>query len=247
MDHNVNGALVLFVADTGNHQSRKVTLVVRDDNITLGRNITSFKIECFSGRCHTDMSQEKERYEPRKETKTWYSDRSREESRLDYCHTGDVYVADTNNHLIRKIDRFGKSLTIAGSTKIAEQVSFGKELEGCPSPCLAGTQGQKDGFALDAKFSFLNDLVISVNQSALFVTDRHQIRGVDLRTQTVATLTGFDHESDRDGFGPETSFNQPKGVVETADGSIFVSDSASCHTQLATFRNEYTKCQMLVG
>jgi hypothetical protein len=82
-------------------------------------------------------------------------------------------------------------------------------LEGCPSPCLAGTQGQKDGFALDAKFSFLNDLVISVNQSALFVTDRHQIRGVDLRTQTVATLTGFDHESDRDGFGPEASFNQP--------------------------------------
>lgn len=224
---NGNGTLILFIADTGNHQIRKVTLVVQDDDTSFDRNITSFMVECFSGHCHEDKNKERE---PR----PGYSDGTREEARYDsprgitVSHNGDVYVADTNNHLIRKVDRFGKALTIAGSTKIAEENSFGKELEGCTSPCLAGLQGHEDGFALDAKFSFPNDVEISVNQSALFVTDKHHIRSVDLRNQMVDTLAGNDYESERDGFGHEASFNKPEGIAVTADGSIFVSDSSSC-------------------
>ena len=233
---NGNGTLVLFVADTGNHQIRKVTLVVHDDNITFERNITSLMVECFSGCCHEDKNQERE---PR----PGYSDGSSPEARFDsprgitVSHAGDVYVADTNNHLIRKIDRFGMSLTIAGLTKIAERNSIGKELEGCPKPCLAGTQGHTDGFAFDAKFSFPNDVVISVNQAVLFVTDRHHIRIVDLQNQTVDTLAGTERESERDGFGSGASFNKPEGIAVTADGSIFVSDSASCRIRRAYYNS----------
>ena len=55
-----------------------------------------------------------------------YADGNSKEARFDsprgivVSDEGEIFVADTNNHLIRKIDMFGFTETIAGSTKTAE-------------------------------------------------------------------------------------------------------------------------------
>ena len=51
---NGNGTLTVFVADTGNHQIRKIVLDVIDEVETLQREIINVSVECFSGSCHTE-------------------------------------------------------------------------------------------------------------------------------------------------------------------------------------------------
>ena len=230
---NGNGTLALFVSDTGNHQIRKVTLSVIDNESTLERKIVHVNVECFSGRCSTNGQE--------MHPQPGYSDGSRGEARFDsprgltVSDNGDVFITDTNNHLIRKIDRFGNAETIAGSTQISEINSNGKPLEGCPSPCLSGVQGHVDGDALQAKFSFPTDLALSADRRVVFVTDRHYIRSIDLGEKKVSTIAGTNREDERDGFDSEASFNKPEGITVTSDGYVYISDSASCRIRRAFF------------
>ena len=235
--NNGDGALVVFVADTGNHQIRKIVLNVTDDKVTLERTVADIRVECFSGHCSTNNVM--------KLPQPGYSDGSKDEARFDsprglaISDDGDVYVVDTNNHLIRKIDRFGKAETIAGTTQLSERNAYGEPLEGCPSPCLSGVQGRQDGAALlEAKFSFPTDLAMSANKKGIFVTDRHHIRYIDLVQSRVDTLAGTDHESERDGFGSEASFNKPEGITVTADGYVYISDSTSCRVRRAFYQKD---------
>eukprot|EP00554_Chaetoceros_debilis_P016874 CAMPEP_0194126972 /NCGR_PEP_ID=MMETSP0150-20130528/60272_1 /TAXON_ID=122233 /ORGANISM="Chaetoceros debilis, Strain MM31A-1" /LENGTH=2248 /DNA_ID=CAMNT_0038820867 /DNA_START=651 /DNA_END=7398 /DNA_ORIENTATION=- len=192
-----------------------------------------------------------------------YADGSKYEARFDspqglVVHDdGRIYVADTNNHLIRVIDRYGNVQTLAGSTVLSEQNRNGDPLEGCPPPCLKGVQGHIDGGLREAHFSFPTDVSIQVRPSAagdgehgdgdsdgdsdahsVLVADRHHIREIDLITRRVQTLAGSNQESERDGFGTHASFHKPEGITTTADGYMYIVDSASCRIRRASFHSE---------
>ena len=103
-----NGTLALFVADAGNHRIRKISGDIVNDP-TQGEKIWSnVKVECFSGRCGRNP-------EP------GFANGNKERSRFDsplgigVSSSGNVFVADTNNKLVRMIDQFGEVTTVAQS------------------------------------------------------------------------------------------------------------------------------------
>jgi sugar lactone lactonase YvrE len=86
-------------------------------------------------------------------------------SDLEIDASGNIYVADTFNHVIRKITPAGASTTLAGN---------------------AGTAGSSDGPGSNASFNYPDHLALVGN--TLYVTDNSGLRVVDIPTATVTTL-----------------------------------------------------------
>ena len=218
------GNIVVFVADTGNHRIRRITGTVTTEVSTGEKLWTNVAVQCFAGWCGSSPQ-------------AGLADGDGSQSRFDsprgvsVSSNGTVYVADTSNHLIRSIHcASGNVSTLAGSVKIAEMNERGGPLEGCPSPCLAGVRGSLDGDLLSSRFSFPSDVAVAFGDNALFVTDYHNVRSIDLNRGQVTTIasTSSAHEGERDGQGIEATFNMPDAVAATHDGTAFVADATSC-------------------
>ena len=116
---------------------------------------------------------------------------------------GNVYVADTKNYLIRKIDTMGMVTTIAGS----------------------GSFGVRDGSAVDARFADPTGITITPD-GTLYVCDHvaHTIRKIT-PSGVVTTIAGRAFiTGDMDGAGSVARFNRPYGIELDWDGSIIVAD-----------------------
>ncbi len=116
-----------------------------------------------------------------------------------------VYVADTYNNKIRKINAAGLVTTLAGS----------------------GSQGSADGSGTAASFS--RPLGIAVDGGGnIFVADsyNYKIRKITA-AGVVTTLAGSGAYGSTDGLGVTASFLNPAGVAVDTDGSVFVADSSS--------------------
>jgi sugar lactone lactonase YvrE len=111
---------------------------------------------------------------------------------------GNVYVADTYNDRIRRIDRQGIVSTVAGS----------------------GTPGLQDGAASLAQFDTPTGVAL-VGDSTLFVADTgtHALRRIDLKTGLVTTLVPLARD------GSDVSLFKPMGLAADTRGSVFVSDA----------------------
>ena len=113
LERNANGRSVLFVADTGNHCIRKITGDIEYNDESSEKVWTNVNVTCFSGPCSLNPG-------------PGYADGTSLEARFDsprgltVSSDGRVFVADTNNHLVRIIDRFGTVTTLAGSVTVAE-------------------------------------------------------------------------------------------------------------------------------
>jgi len=221
---NGDGRLALFVADTGNHRIRKITGDVIYDEASGHKQWINVKVECFAGRCGSNPGQ-------------GYADGPKEDARfdspqgIDVTDDGRVFVADTNNCLIRMIDRFGHVTTIAGAVTTAELQQNGTQLEGCPHPCLSGLPGASDGSLGDSHFTYPSDVAYIPDQDVILVTDRHRIRRIDLNLNSVTTVAGTSNEGMRDGIGSESSFNNPASITVTGDGVAYAVDSVSCRVR----------------
>jgi hypothetical protein len=116
----------------------------------------------------------------------------------------DLYVADTDNNVIRKISAFGTRavVTYAGT----------------------GQRGYKDGALAEAQFDFPNDLVIDATGN-LFVSEfqNHTIRkvGADGRVTTVA---GNGTAGYQDGIGTAAQFRFPSGLARDGNGNLYVAE-----------------------
>jgi sugar lactone lactonase YvrE len=118
---------------------------------------------------------------------------------------GLVYVADTFNDVIRVVLPDGQVRTIAGA---------------------AGVPGSTDGVGASARFD--HPIGISTGRHGdLFVTDGYNntIRRIsaDGRVSTVAGIAGATGSTD--GPASQATFSYPMGVVEGADGALYVADA----------------------
>ena len=121
--------------------------------------------------------------------------------------TGDVFVADTSNHVIRKINTSSIVTTISGSP---------------------GTLGSADGTSA-ARFFYPAGISVSANGTKILVVDTgsHSIRSLDntvspVNTTTFAGATGA--VGTTDGAGAAARFTYPYGVAVDGSGNVYVAD-----------------------
>jgi len=116
-----------------------------------------------------------------------------------------LYVADTENHLIRKIViSTGAVTTLAGT----------------------GSSGSANGTGTSASFN--NPIVITTDGTILYVADNdnHLIRKIVISTGEVTTLAGTGSSGSANGTGTSASFYNPIGM--TTDGTnLYVADTSN--------------------
>ncbi len=120
---------------------------------------------------------------------------------------GNVYVADTLNHTIRKVTPAGVVTTFAGQ---------------------AGTSGAIDGAVASARFFAPQGVALDPTGAILYVADTNNdtIRKIVLASGTVTTLAGSAGSwGSADGTGATARFNGPSDVAVDSNGSLYVADT----------------------
>jgi len=123
---------------------------------------------------------------------------------------GIIYVADTGNHVIRKIES-GNVSTIAG---IVEPVQTGEDYS---------QGGYEDGPADSARFNFPHGLYISGDILFIADTGNHVIRALT-SGGNIITVAGSGLPGDKDGLPGTAMMNKPMSVVY-GHGVLYIADS----------------------
>lgn len=126
--------------------------------------------------------------------------------------SGNIYVADEDNNVIRKITSAGVVTTFAGS----------------------GAQGSGDGAAASATFYYPCGVAVD-GSGNVYVADafNNKIRKIT-SAGMVSTLAGSGTASSVDGTGTSATFNQPFSVVTDASGNIYVTDRVGAKIRKVT-------------
>lgn len=190
----VDNAGNLYVADTYNFTVRKITI----DADGVGTVTTLAGTAGAHG--HTDGTSNAARFN------STYG--------LAVNSSGDVYVADSGNSLIRKISAAGEVTTLAG-------------VGGPNSP------GSTDGVGRAAQFNWPLGLALNASGDVLYVADgsNHTIRKIVIDADgvgTVSTLAGLPGTTGTaDGAGSAARFNYPDGLAVDDAGNLYASDASN--------------------
>lgn len=187
----------IFVCDTGNHTIRKITAA--------GVVTTVAGSPGVSGTTNANGS----------------SARFNSPQSITLDTAGNLYVADSGNHAIRKIATNGDVTTFAG---------------------LAGTPGSTDATGGSARFNTPKGITID-DSGTFLVADsgNHTIRKITPAgvVTTVAGLAG--NSGSANGAGTTARFNNPTGIAITRDGlNAYVTDTANHTIRRDTLYNTLT-------
>ena len=207
---------VLYVADTGNHVIREVTLdgVVRtvagsgrpgadDGNATRAefRSPSSIAIDPTSNVLYVaDTGNSSIRAVTSAGDVTTVATGLKQPEAIAFANDGTLYVADTLNHVIRRV-------THAGMTTVA---GFGQP-------------GFQDGLAATARFNEPSGIAVTENGDVV-VGDRlnHRVRLIHIDSQMVETIAGIGQPSFLDGDALSAGFHDLSGV--TTAGAVWIAD-----------------------
>ena len=123
---------------------------------------------------------------------------------------GNLYVAETSNHVIRKIDRSGNLTTVAGT----------------------GTQGfgGDGGLAIAAQLDSPQGLAVDANQN-LYIADthNHRIRKLSLVTGIIATIagTGTPGFAGDNALATAAQLNLPTALALDSNQNLYLADTAN--------------------
>jgi len=184
----VDGAGHVYVADTGNHNIR---------TITPGGAVTT-----VAGAWYWSPSQNIGNFGSKDETgiEALFDN----PSGVAVDSAGNVYVADSHNHNIRKITPGRVVRTLAG---------------------LAGRRGSADGPGIEARFVYPRGVAVD-GAGHVYVADtgNHTIRKITPGGE-VTTLAGAAGESGgADGLGSAARFHYPIGVAVDSEGNVYVAN-----------------------
>lgn len=124
-----------------------------------------------------------------------------------------IYVADTLNNLIKKIEK-GKISILAG--KVVERNEWNE-----------GVKGYFDGKAEEALFNKPTGICITDNGLLITDTGNHTIRLIHTAADKVTTFVGTGKAGMKNGERKSAMFNEPKGITVSPDGTIYVADSGN--------------------
>lgn len=178
-----DSALNIYVADSNNHTIRKI--------------IPSGSVTTFAGAPGTAGSADG----------ASSAARFNSPNSVAVDGSGNLYVADTQNHCIRKISPLGNVTTFAG---------------------LAGNPGSADGIGSGARF--YGPISVAVDSAGnVFVADieNRTIRSIT-PSGVVTTLAGLaGNVGSADGTGSTARFNDPRGVAVDNIGNVYVADTGN--------------------
>ncbi|HAA58398.1 MAG TPA: hypothetical protein DCE42_26785 [Myxococcales bacterium] len=167
----------IFVADSGNHMIRKVTPT---------GVVTTYAGQKLSGEIDGALKDAK-------------FDTPRD---VAFDSAGNMYIADSRNHKIRKISTSGVVSTLAGG----------------------GSSGFKDGKGTAAQFFYPVSLFYD-KSGKLYVADsgNHRIREIDLATSEVTTIAGSGDSGYKEGAALSASVFNPYALVLGGSTLFFAS------------------------
>lgn len=121
---------------------------------------------------------------------------------------GNIYVADSANHVIRRVSPAGQVITFAG---------------------VAGMAGLANGCESEVRFNSPMGVAVDA-RGFLYVADtgNRVVRRVTPEGK-VTTLAGSGSSGTADGSGASAEFISPVGITVAADGNVYVTD-AEAHT-----------------
>ncbi len=111
-----------------------------------------------------------------------------------------IFVTDTNNHLIRKITPNGMVTTFAGSV-----------------------QGYADGTGITAKFSYPYGITID-SEDNLYVTDPNNYKIRKITSAGVVSTIAGSSQGYTDGVGTLAKFHSPAGITIDSNNILYVAD-----------------------
>ena len=122
---------------------------------------------------------------------------------MDY--NGILYVSDTNNNRIRKVDTLGNVTTLAGN----------------------GSTSFSNGIGTAATFSYPQGIAVDSTATNLYLSDfsNNRIRIITLATSNVATFAGSGTGTSTDGIGAAATFLNPQGIaIDATNTNLYVMD-----------------------